>query len=161
MIVKITYKIASSDIEFKQGKELFIRYAESLNLDLCFQDFATELNIIQKLYNVPHGSLIIAYSDKNPVGCVAIRNNEKDIAELKRMFILPEHRGKKTGRKLLEIALDKAKQLGYKKVRLDTLSSMTRARQLYHSFGFYEIAPYCFNPIVDAVFMEKDLLSIC
>ena len=53
-----------------------------------------------------------------------------------------------------EAIIEKSRQLGYERMRLDTLESMIQARTLYKSLGFREIEPYCYNPIEDAVFME-------
>jgi ribosomal protein S18 acetylase RimI-like enzyme len=154
----IVFKVANTFQEFEDGRNLFQQYANSLNIDLSFQDFPNELKTIDKQYNKPNGSLLIAYSDKIAVGCVGIREFDKDTAELKRMFVKIEYRGYKIGVKLLELAIDIIKKLDYKKIRLDTLSTMTQAQKLYRSFGFHEIPPYRFNPIKGSVFMEKELI---
>jgi len=73
------------------------------------------------------------------------------------MFVQPEYRQFKIGKKLLELAIDIAKNLGYKRIRLDTLPTMTKAQSLYRSFGFYEIDAYRFNPVEETIFMEKKL----
>jgi putative acetyltransferase len=153
----IDFRIASTVTEFDQGKTLFQEYADSLQIDLCFQDFDSELNFIDLQYNKPKGVLIIAYSKNSPIGCVGIREFEDDIAELKRMFVKTEFRGQKIGLKLLEFAINFATELKYKKIRLDTLSTMTQAQNLYRTMGFYEIPPYRLNPIEGTVFMEMKL----
>ena len=48
-------------------------------------------------------------------------------------------------------------KVGYKRVRLDTLPSMTTAMAIYRSLGFREIAPYRVNPVPGACFLELDL----
>jgi len=151
------FKIANTTTEFDHGRTLIKEYANSLKMDLCFQDFASELKSINQLYNKPKGALLIAYKKKITVGCVGIREFNNDIAELKRMFVKTEFRGQKIGLKLLELAIGVAKELNYVKIRLDTLPSMVQAQNLYRSLGFYEIPPYRFNPIEGTVFMEKEL----
>ena len=153
----ILFKIATTDQEFEDGRNLFQQYAESLDLDLGFQDFSNELKTIDKQYNKPKGALLLAYKNSIPVGCVGIREFDKDAAELKRMHVKTEYRKYKIGMKLLELIIEIAKELNYKSIRLDTLPTMTIAQNLYRSFGFSEIPPYRFNPFNGTVFMEKKL----
>jgi putative acetyltransferase len=153
----ITFKIANTKHEFNEGRNLFQQYANSLDIDLCFQDFSNELKMIEKQYNRPKGALLLAYKNNVAIGCIAIREFDKDTAELKRMFVQTKYRGYKIGMKLLKLAIDIAKELDYKKIRLDTLPTMKQAQNLYSAFGFYEIPPYRFNPIKGTIFMEKKL----
>jgi ribosomal protein S18 acetylase RimI-like enzyme len=73
------------------------------------------------------------------------------------MFVQPRYQGRKIGQELLQRILTIAVDLGYKRVRLDTLSTMHGALHLYRQYGFYEIPPYYHNPIEGAVYMEKQL----
>ena len=73
------------------------------------------------------------------------------------MFVEPGYREFKIGGKLLELAIDAARELNYNFIRLDTLPTMTKAQNLYRSFGFYEIPPDRFNPVSGTVFMEMKL----
>jgi putative acetyltransferase len=153
----IVIKIANTSQEFDDGRRLYQQYAKSLYIDLSFQDFHNELKTMEKHYNKPKGALLLAYNDTVAVGCVGIREIDQDTAELKRMFVLTEYRGYKIGMKLLELAIDIANELNYKKIRLDTLPTMKEAQNLYRLFGFYEIPPYRFNPIKETIFLEKKL----
>ena len=154
----IRFKIASTNQEFEDGRNLFQQYAELLDIDLGFQDFPNELKTIDKQYNKPKGALLLAYKKNIPVGCVGIREFDNDAAELKRMYVQTEYRKYKIGMKLLERIIEIAKDLNYKSIRLDTLPTMTRAQNLYRSFGFSEIPSYRFNPVSGTVFMEKKLI---
>ncbi|MHA4740519.1 GNAT family N-acetyltransferase [Dyadobacter sp. MSC1_007] len=154
MNTEIIYKTASTDQEFEEAKELFNEYAASLNVDLCFQNFSQELENVRKLYDKPTGALLVVYKSGVPVGCVGVRRFDDATAELKRMYVRPECRGLNIGKELLDRALTAAKELGYSKMRLDTLSSMTRAQKLYESFGFAPIPAYYFNPLEDTIYME-------
>jgi putative acetyltransferase len=153
----ITYRLANTDEDFETGKRLFEEYVRFLNVDLSFQNFSKELENINLQYNEPSGGLLLASYDESPVGCAGIRRLDDDIAELKRMYVKDEYRGLKIGIALLQRSIDLAKTLGYKKLRLDTLANMTKAQQLYHSFGFSEILPYRYNPLAGTIYMEKDL----
>jgi ribosomal protein S18 acetylase RimI-like enzyme len=153
----ITYQIASTSLEFESGKKLFEEYALSLNVDLSFQNFSKELEAIQNQYGKPEGALLLACDGEVFVGCSGVRKLDEETAELKRMYVKNEYRGYHIGTSLLQRSIDLAKEIGYKKIRLDTLENMTQAQQLYSSFGFYKIPSYRFNPLAGTIFMEKQL----
>ncbi|MGA2665676.1 MAG: GNAT family N-acetyltransferase [Nitrososphaerales archaeon] len=90
----------------------------------------------------PDGCLLIASSDAEACGCVALGRLTETVCEMRTLFVRPSCRGKGIGRKLAEASLDEARKLGYAYVRLDTLSFMDGALGLYRSLGFYEISPY-------------------
>lgn len=154
---EIQFRTASSSSDFKDAEYLFHLYAASLGIDLKFQNFQKEIQTMQVRYNLPTGAIILAYSGNEVIACVGIRKFRDEVVELKRMFVKESFRHRKLGRKMLEKALETARKLGYKFVRLDTLPSMRSARFLYKDFGFYEIPPYRFNPIKGALFLEKKL----
>jgi ribosomal protein S18 acetylase RimI-like enzyme len=151
------FKIASTRREFRDGRNLFQQYVNLLDIDLGFQDFSNELKTIDKQYSRPKGALLLAYENNIAVGCVGIRELDGSTAELKRMYVKAEYRNYKIGRKLLELAIDIAKELNYASIRLDTLPGMAQAQNLYRAFGFYEIPSYRFNPVNGTVYMEKKL----
>jgi putative acetyltransferase len=140
-----------------QAKRLFLEYAESLDFDLCFQNFNNELNDFPSQYSPPTGNLLLSFSENEAIGCVGIQCFEKDICEMKRLYVKPEYRGKGAGKELAVSAIKSGKALGYEYMRLDTLSSMETANQLYKSLGFIEIDPYRDNPIDGAIYMELNL----
>ena len=126
---------------------LFREYAQGLGVDLCFQDFEHEVRSLPGAYAPPHGTLLLADVAGKPAGCVAVRPLEAGICELKRLYLRSAYRGTGLGRALTEAALDAARQMGYARIRLDTLPDMQTAQRLYESLGFYEIPPYYDNPI--------------
>ncbi len=147
--------IANSENEYAEAAILFKEYAAWLNIDLGFQKFDEELLQLQEMYSFPNGAVLLSKNENVFTGCVAVRKKEDGIAELKRMFIKPEYQKNGIGALLLEQALNVAKELGYKKIRLDTLDTMTPAINLYKKYGFYKIEPYYFNPEKNAVFFER------
>ena len=147
----------NTETEYAAASALFKEYAEWLNIDLSFQNFEEELLQLKEMYREPTGGIFLLQQENEFVGCVAIRKKENGIAELKRMYIKPLTRNTGGGTLLLENALTTAKLLGYQLIRLDTLANMTPAINLYKKHGFYEIAPYYFNPEENAVFFEKEL----
>ena len=122
-----------------------------------FPGFSNELKLIGKQYNKPKGALLLAYKNNIAIGCAGIRELDNNTAELKRMYVQPGYRKYKVGASLLTLAIEIAKELNYKSIRLDTLPTMTKAQELYRSFGFYEIPSYRFNPVSGTVFMERQL----
>ena len=80
-------------------------------------------------------------------------------AELKRVYVRPEFRGRRLGRRLTLAALRAASRLGYRRVVLDTLPKMSAAIRLYRSLGFIEIPPYWDHPVPGAIFFAKRLKS--
>ena len=147
----------NTDELITQAKSLFLEYAESLDFSLCFQNFDNELEHFQSQYSPPTGNLFLAFSENEAIGCVGIRYFKQDICEMKRLYVKPEYRGKKAGKELAVSAIKSGKELGYEYMRLDTLSSMETANQLYKSLGFIEIKSYRDNPIDGAIYMELNL----
>ncbi len=109
------------------------------------------------MYNANDGGIILCKEANEFIACVAIRKNEEGIAELKRMYVQPANQHKGIGKYLLEKAIALAKKCNYKFIRLDTLSNMTPAINLYKKYGFYEIAAYYHNPVATAVYFEMKL----
>lgn len=152
-----TIKKATSTTDFENGKHLFLQYIQSLHFELSFQDVDRELEEIHLEYNSPTGVLLLAYDGDKAIACAGVRKIDNQIAELKRMFVDPAYRGHQLGQKILQLALDEARLLGYRSIRLDTVPEMQGAIKLYRAAGFYPIEPYRFNPMPGAIFMEKEL----
>ena len=138
-------------------RALVVEYAESLDFDLDFQNFKDELAQLPGEYAPTEGCLIIAFYQGEPAGCVGLRKLEKNICEMKRLYVRPRYRAMGVGKVLAESIIREAGVRGYKHMRLDTVPSMKKARGLYLSMGFKKIDPYCYNPIQGATFMEKKL----
>jgi putative acetyltransferase len=87
-----------------------------------------------------------------------VRELEPGVAELKRMFVRPLHRGRSLGRALLSALEEKARTAGIRVMRLETASLLTEAIALYRSAGYRDIpqyGPYVGDPI--SVSMERQL----
>jgi putative acetyltransferase len=139
-------------------RALFQEYADSLGIDLGFQQFARELAELPGPYAPPSGCILLATDNSQPAGCVALKPLADGICEMKRLYVRRQSRGGGLGRMLAERVIQEARELGYHRIRLDTIPSiMASAVSLYRDFGFETIPPYCENPFPDALFMELRL----
>lgn len=105
----------------------------------------------------PAGALIVGFADGRPVCCGGIKRLDQGTCEIKRMYVLPEMRGRGVARQLLDALESKARALGYDRARLDTGPRQPDARALYESAGYEPVANFNRNPV--AVFWgEKQLV---
>lgn len=147
-----------SESEIAEAKRLFEEYHTGLGLNLCFQNFDQELADLPGDYRPPDGRLILAKHNELLAGCVALRKIGDGICEMKRLYVRPDFRGTGVGRMLAESLIEAAREIGYERMRLDTLpGKMDRAIAMYQRLGFKDIEPYYFNPVEGAAFMELDL----
>ena len=152
---------AESATTIADVRTLFIEYAATLNIDLCFQNFTEELDALPGEYATPRGALVIVTVNGDLAGCCAMRPLDSvdypNACEMKRLFVRPSYRGLRLGRLLAESILDLSRQAGYACILLDTLDDMESARALYQELGFEEIPPYYFNPIAGAHYLRAKL----
>lgn len=152
---------AQSPDDIEHARQLFREYQTWLEIDLCFQNFEKELAELPGEYAPPNGRLFLASKDARIAGCVAMRKIGEGTCEIKRLFVRPEFRGQGLGRQLAKAIIRAAKQIGYERMRLDTLPpKMNDAIVLYRSLGFKEIEPYYNNPVPGAKFMELKLSQV-
>lgn len=144
--------------EWELTRQIFREYAQSLKVDLCFQNFEDELRDLPGEYAGPKGALLLALVDKELAGCCALRPLDNvdypNAAEMKRLYVRKAFRGFGLGRQLADAILDAARRTGYACVLLDTLDDMEAARALYEELGFEEIPPYYYNPMVGAHYLK-------
>ena len=144
------------DVEI--ARKLFRAYAASLPFSLDFQGFDAELAGLPAPYSPPGGCLLVATQNDATIGIIGLKPLMPGIAEIKRLYVLPEARGAGLGRILAERAIAEARVKGYERVRLDThRPSMGAAIALYRALGFVQILPYGLNPDGQFAFFEKRL----
>ena len=148
---------AGTPDQIKRVRKLFREYADATGACECFEDFGKEIAGLPGPYGLPAGQLLLAELDGRSAGCVALRKIDDGICEMKRLYMRPEFRGRKLGRQLAEAIIADARRIGYRAMRLDTLSSMVAARALYQSLGFRAIPRYNDNPGAGVIHLELRL----
>ena len=132
-------------------------YVDWIALDLAFQEIDAELAGLPGDYAPPRGALLIAIEGERYLGMIALRPIDGTIAEMKRLYVRPEARGRGLARRLIALICEQAKALGYREIRLDTLPKMLGAQALYEGLGFRDIEPYYDTPIEGTRFMARTL----
>jgi ribosomal protein S18 acetylase RimI-like enzyme len=144
--------------DFQAVTRLFADYAASQGIDLSYQDFAAEAANLPGKYGPPSGELLIGVDAAGEaLGCVALRPAIGSDAEMKRLYVAPAARGLGLGRALVEAAAVRAAEIGYRRIKLDTLPEMAAALALYRAAGFTEIARYYDTPVEGTAFLAKAL----
>lgn len=157
-VVQFFFAQAETPEQIEQARELFLQYAQSLGFSLCFQNFDEELAGLPGRYAPPGGRLLLAEFEGQLAGCIALHKLEEGVCEMKRLYLRPQFRGKGLGRALATQIISEARQIGYRRMRLDTVEPVMKdAVAMYRRIGFREIAPYCSNPIAGALYMELQL----
>ena len=135
-------------------------YDELLRIDVCFQDFEDELANLEQIYTSPRGELLLAIDGVEVPGCVALRKVDRNLCEMKRLYVLPKYRGEGLGRTLAESIIKRAIQAGYSRMRLDTLDWLKEAINLYKSLGFTEGPAHIDDSPVKLVYLQLDLGNV-
>ena len=133
---------------------MFREYAEWIGDEFWVRDFDDELAALPGYYR----ALLIARDDAGALlGSAAVKHLPDGAAELKRLYVRPAARGTGLGKRLAAAAIDRARELGYPVIRLDTLPRMEAARGIYSSLGFEPCEPWVDHPIPGVLFFEKRL----
>ncbi len=151
-------------------REVLTAYLEegAARLERAFgfqQDIPTAVEYVMRHLNQfapPAGRLLLVIEDAAVLGCGGLRPIAPRVAEIKRMYLRPEARGRGLGRQLLEALLAASRQEGYQQIRLDTDGLMPAAIQLYRTAGFVPCDPYPESEIPVELhdrwlFMRRDL----
>ncbi|MFG6489701.1 GNAT family N-acetyltransferase [Roseateles sp. BYS78W] len=147
--------------DWQEARLVLRDYANSLDVDLCFQGFEEELAGLPGAYARPGGLMLLALVDGAVAGSGAFRPlpdaDYPNACEMKRLFVRPAFRRFGLGRILAQQLMDRATEAGYSSMLLDTLDDMEAARGLYESLGFVEVPPFYFNPIPGAHYLKAEL----
>ena len=143
----------------EQVRQYFRNYAAWLGVDLSYQNFDQEMASLPGAYSAPEGQLFFAEVDGRPAGCVGVRalSGSEGVCEMKRLYVTPEERGHGVGAALALAAIKAAKEIGYRKLMLDTVPNMRMAVKLYRELGFTEAPAYYQTPVEGTMFLALDL----
>lgn len=108
-------------------------------------------------FTPPAGVFLLVRADGQVRGCGALRFESAEVAEIRRMWVSPEVRGRGIGRSLLGSLESYAREQGCARVVLDTASELTEAKSLYASAGYVEVPAYNDNAYAEHWF-EKVLV---
>ena len=137
----------------------FIELVKLLDADLAIRDgedhaFYDQFNKIDTIKQC-----LIGYKNNKPIACGAIKKFEFNTMEIKRMYVLPKHRGKKIAQKILSELENWAKELGIEKCILETGKKQPEAISLYKKCGYTFTPNYGqYTGIENSVCFEKFLI---
>jgi GNAT superfamily N-acetyltransferase len=149
---------AASPADWHAARALIRAYEQEIEAACCFEGLERELAELDGRYAPPDARLLVALVGSEPVGCGAFRRLDGDIAEGRRLYVLPEWRGHGIGGALVLALLEEARRAGFRALRIETLPGrMSAAAAMYRQLGFREIPPYVRRPIEGAIYLELAL----
>lgn len=149
---------AATPSHFTTAARLIAAYRDFLDAhdlhDCSTGSIGEEIADLSKRYKVEKGGVLVAYKGQDAAGVIAVEELAPGIAELRRLFVADAYRGHGVGKALMQAAVQRARECGYARVRLDTFRSKPQGQNLYKKLGFYEIPPYSDLPPERVIFME-------
>ena len=146
-----------NESDWNEARKLVREYTLSLGIDLAFQDIETELSNLKEKFEGNGGGFFLARNDQEIIGCVGFWRIDNRTCELKRLYVVPQARGQQIGEQLIQMVLDKARDMHYSTILLDTIDTMKTAIGLYRRMGFTEIGAYRYNPLEGARYFSRAL----
>lgn len=144
---------------YREYAELLIKTDPVFTKSLAQQNYDEEIANLEEKYGLPKGRIYLLYADEKLAGCVGMKPSEPadQYAELKRLYVRPEFRGRNLGERMVRRIMEEARAEGYAFLRLDTLPGLKSALKLYRRLGFYEVEPYYDCLVPGTIFMEITL----
>ncbi len=109
------------------------------------------------VYGAEGGALLLAKSEDEPAGTIALRRLDDRSGEVKRLYLRPRFRGLGLGRMLLNAVIERARAVPYDCLYGDTLPVMMEALSLYERFGFERVEAYSETPTSGAIYLKLKL----
>ena len=139
---------------YEEYADMLVKTDPVFSRSLEQQNYDEEIARLEEKYGLPKGRIYLVYVDGDLAGCVGMKPSDETHAELKRLYVRPEFRGRNLGEQLVRRIMDDASEEGYAFLRLDTLPGLKSALKLYRRLGFYEVAPYYDRLVPGTIFME-------
>jgi GNAT superfamily N-acetyltransferase len=136
----------------------FINLIQALDIDIALRDgeehtFYAQFN---KTDDIKH--VLVAYENNQPIGCGAYKMYQDAVAEIKRMYVTPEGRGKGIATQILIVLQEWATEEHYTSCVLETGKKYPEAIALYQKNGFTISENYGqYIGIEDSVCFQKEL----
>ena len=105
-------------------------------------DYAALLNALPEKHAPPKGAIYVAELEGQTVGCGMIHEIATGVTEIKRVFVAPEARGSGAASAIFATAIRDARDMGQRKMVLDTMIHLTEAMSLYEKLGFQPGEPF-------------------
>lgn len=141
--------------ELDSVRALFRTYLSYIDAPECFPSFEAEMAGLPGRYAPPSGAIWVACVGGEIAGVVALRAFDGTAGEVKRLFVLPAFHGRGLGRLLMKALIGRAREIGYRRLLLDTIPGrMDAAIGLYRALGFRPIERYYDDPIPGAEYFE-------
>ncbi len=157
----ITYTIRppATSSEWKVVRQLLIDYRNEFDDETCFTSFEEEFNNLEAVYaEAGKWKLIVIEEPSQKIaGCVGVRTLSPGVAEMKRLYVIPSHRGLHLGKRLAEEIILLTQKNHYTRMVLDTMLEMKDAQRLYEKLGFRVAGPYDHQDLSKLICYEKDL----
>jgi carbonic anhydrase len=150
----IKIREASFPQDQKNLVSLVNEYFAWLELPASHRGFEDEMSKIEIHYTPPSGCFLIAEVDGVLVGCVGLLAHDIQVAEIKRLYVRPSHRGHALGEKLMNAIIHKTQQLGFLKLILGAIPKTKMAQALYAQLGFSETSAFYDDPIEGTKFFQ-------
>jgi carbonic anhydrase len=147
----------AEDPAIEHIRYFFRRYVARLGDEALSHAVGREVADLPGDYAPPGGRLILAAREGQPLGYVGLRPLAEGVCELRRLYVAPEARGQGLGMQLAFAAIRAAREIGYRRVQLDSLPYMRMAVKLYRELGFTDTPAYYPSPVEGTLFMSLDL----
>ena len=122
-------------------KSLVNGILKEYSLSTCGSPTDADLDDIESSYGGNQGYFAVVEQAGNIIATVGVYHLSADTCELRKMYAVPAARGKGLGKYLLNLAIDKAKEIGYQRMVLETAALLKEAIGLYKKYGFKEYHP--------------------
>jgi len=144
----------ANNIDCGKVKELVYSVLKEYNLQPDPAVTDADIKDIEHSYFERGGTFyVLEEKDGSIIGAYGLYPVDRQTCELRKMYLHSSYRGKGLGKLLLEDALSKARQIGFKRITLETASVLKEAISLYKSYGFVEYEPEHLSSRCDQAFV--------